>query len=707
MRKWALTVLAVLFASALAAPPAEADSSYNGLALTPPMGFNNWQHYRCDITEQIIVDNAKALVSTGLAKHGYNYVNVDDCWMKHERDADGVLRASPATFPHGIKWLADYVHGLGLKFGIYQDGGYQTCGGFPGMYGHIKTDADTFASWGVDYLKLDYCYQPTDQYPGKTAAEVAKIVYSDVSQALLDTHRPIVFSESAPAYYCCSGQDFTDIMSWIGHTGNLWRFGSDIQPSWSSVLTNYSEGNTPGLASYAGPGHWNDADMLLAGTAGTSAVEQQSQFSLWAIMASPLLLSADIGAMSRQTVAMLSNEDVLAIDQDRLGAQGTIVQGSAEADVLARPLANGDVAVALFNKSAVARNISVTAKTAGLPSAKSYQVNDLWSHQSTETTGVIAADVPSHGVALYRVRAARPHSAPLVSLTPANPQWTSLQSGPVTVTITDHGSNDLCDVVTRLSAPAGWQVKPGSQRIPRIPAGGTASVTFDVTPAAQPPGITYTDLGVSTGFRWGPGRSAQVDGPATATVVTPYPSVQSAFDNVSITDDASSDPGGPGFDNYQGTFSAQALAAAGVTPGGTLDRGGLTFAWPSGRPDNVIAHGQLITYTGRGATLGFLASAGFGPAGGTGTVVYTDGSTQPFTISAPDWTSIPSDANVAISTPYHNIPGKQLQITSAIYLVTAPIDPAKTIARIVLPEATGHSTLSTLHIFAVAVGGGV
>ena len=190
----------------------------------------------------------------------------------------------------------------------------------------------------------------------------------------------------------------------------------------------------------------------------------------------------------------------------------------------------------------------------------------------------------------------------------------------------------------------------------------------------------------------------------TTTILVPFRKL--TFDNTGITDDRNPQPPEllSGFDNYEGTFSAQALVAAGVTPGGTVVRGGLKFIWPSGRPDNVIAAGQTIDLHGTGGTLGFLASAGFGPAGGTGTVTYTDGSSQPFTISAPDWTSIPPDANVAISTPYHNLPAGPVPAASAIYLVTAPIDPAKTVARVTLPVATGNSPLSTLHIFAVAVG---
>jgi alpha-galactosidase len=691
-------IAAVLVVAGLPAPATAEPPSYNGLALTPPMGFNDWQHYRCDITEQTILSNAKALVSTGLARHGYDYVNVDDCWMAAQRDADGVLPANPVTFPHGIAWLAGQVHRLGLKFGIYQDGGYRTCGGFPGMYGHIQQDADTFASWGVDYLKLDYCNQPTDQYPGQTPAQVAKIVYTDVSQALLKTGRPIVFSESAPAYFCCAGTDFTDIMSWIGDTGNLWRFGDDIQPDWASVLTNYREDNTPGLAAHAGPGHWNDADMLLAGTAGTTPTEQQSQLSLWAEMASPLLLSADLAALSPQTVAMLSNQDVIAVDQDPLGAQGTIVHSDADADVLAKPLAGGDTAVALFNKSATARNISTSAGGAG-----HYRLTDLWSHQTTETTGTISADVPAHGVALYRVHPAKASwLPPSVAIAP------DASGTQVTVGIQDNGTSAISEVAVTLSAPTGWTVQPAVQRIDRVRPGHTQSVTFTVTPAAQPPGTTYTTLDIRTAYR-ALGRPQSVTGQATVTTVTPYPALAAAFGNVGITDDNNTNPPdlGPAMDNYGETLSAQALSAVGVTAGGTISRGGLAFTWPpaaAGQPDNVVANGQIIDADGSGSTLGFLATAGFGPAGGTGTVTYADGTTRTFTLTAPDWTSVPADADVAVSTPYHNIAGgAPAHVNTDIYLSTTHIDPTKKVASVTLPVATGGSILSMLHVFAMAI----
>lgn len=385
---------------AYAAGAARPALSYNGLALTPPMGFNNWAHYECKLNEQLFVDTANALLSTGLAELGYRYVNIDDCWMEKHRDAAGNLVADPKLFPHGMRWLGDYIHSKGLKFGIYEDAGYMTCQKAPGMYGHIEQDVKTFASWGVDYLKLDYCYAPDDKYPGKNFSEVAHLVYGEVSAALLKSGRDIVFSCSPPAYMFGKPREFAEVMSWIGSVCNLWRTDDDIYDAWKSVVANY-EGNV-GLAQYAFPGGWNDADMLEVGNPGMSLTEQQSQFSLWAMMASPLLISTAVAKLSPAALAILSNRDVIAIDQDPLGRQASIVKQIGKVDILSRPLADGDHAVALFNKGEQAKKVSVNIMAIGLRPGR-YRLKDLWSKQVSETRVMISAEVPAHGVVLYRV----------------------------------------------------------------------------------------------------------------------------------------------------------------------------------------------------------------------------------------------------------------------------------------------------------------
>lgn len=376
--------------------------SYNGLALTPPMGFNDWAHYECRINEKLFVDTANALVKTGLARLGYRYVNLDDCWMEMHRNPQGELVANPKLFPHGLKWLGDYLHARGLKFGIYEDAGYMTCQKAPGMYGHIDRDVKTFASWGVDYLKLDYCYSPDDRYPGKDFSQVARIVYTSVSRALQRSGRDIVFSCSPPAYVFGKPEPFAEVMSWIGSVCNLWRTDDDIYDAWKSVVANY-EGNV-GLAKYAFPGGWNDADMLEVGNPGMTLTEQRSQFSLWAEMASPLLISTDVAKLSPAALRILSNKDVIAVDQDPLGRQAGIVKKIGDVDVLLRPLANGDHALLFFNKGGKAANVRVNVMAIGLP-AGHYRLKDLWSKRVSETRRMIAADIPAHGIVMYRVGA--------------------------------------------------------------------------------------------------------------------------------------------------------------------------------------------------------------------------------------------------------------------------------------------------------------
>lgn len=397
--------LAIVFAAlavCTAAQAAPTAHSYNGLALTPPMGFNNWAHYECKLNEKLFVDTANALVATGLAKLGYGYVNIDDCWMEKQRNRAGELVANPKLFPQGMKWLGAYIHSKGLKFGIYEDAGYMTCQKAPGMYGHIEQDVKTFASWGVDYLKLDYCYAPMDKYPGKNFSQVAQIVYTQVSEALRHSGRDIVFSCSPPAYVFGKPAEFAEVMGWIGSVCNLWRTDDDIFDAWKSVLANY-EGNV-GLAKYAFPGGWNDADMLEVGNPGMTLTEQQSQFSLWAMMASPLLISTDVAKLSPAALTILSNKAVIAIDQDPLGRQASVVRQIGHVDVLLRPLANGDHAVALLNKAATAVKISVNLMAIGLP-AGAYRLENLWSKQATEAHFTINANIPAHGVVLYRVSA--------------------------------------------------------------------------------------------------------------------------------------------------------------------------------------------------------------------------------------------------------------------------------------------------------------
>src|SRR4051812_31105299 len=394
-RLWLAGVLALLVAPVIAlgsAPPASALG--NGLALTPPMGWNDWNAYGCNVSEQLVEQTAQAMHNNGMQAAGYQYVNIDDCWMASSRDASGNLVASSTKFPSGIAAVASYVHSLGLKLGIYEDAGTATCAGYPGSYGHEQQDARSFASWGVDYLKYDWCNVPFSSFPGQSHQQVAKTLNTRMRDALAATNRPIVFS-------MCNGWDgAVQPATWGAPVGNLWRTTGDIQANFNSMLSNFH--TNVALASYAGPGAWNDPDMLEIGN-GMSATENQAEFSLWAEMAAPLIEGGNLVNPSSSTLSILTNRSVIAVDQDSLGKQGTEVASSGGHDVLAKPLTGGDVSVVLFNETGSAATISTTAAAIGKTGASGYTLTDLWTGATSTTTGTISASVPAHGAVMFRV----------------------------------------------------------------------------------------------------------------------------------------------------------------------------------------------------------------------------------------------------------------------------------------------------------------
>lgn len=397
-----LLLPALLMAPSAAAAAPNADNGDN-LAPTPPMGFNNWARYECDVSEDVMVRNADALVAGGLAAKGYDTVTVDDCWMTHSRDSAGNLVADTAKFPHGMKWLGDHLHAEGLKFGIYEDAGTSTCGGYPGSMGHFTQDANLFASWGVDYLKLDGCNVPTAQ--GTTSEQTYRDVYAQQSAALAASGRRITFSESAPAYFCCQKPDWYRTLSWLAQYGQLWREGWDVAVHgsanrWGSVMTNYSY-NVP-LQRYAGPNHWNDPDFLITGDALT-ADESRSQMALWAMMSAPLILSVDVPAMDATSLATAGNRDLIALDKDPLGKQAARVSTAGNAEVLVKPLAGGDRAVALLNRGAATATLSTSTAAIGITGTCTSSVKNLWTGATSTTTGALSASVPAHGTAVLRV----------------------------------------------------------------------------------------------------------------------------------------------------------------------------------------------------------------------------------------------------------------------------------------------------------------
>ena len=499
---WAALVAAALIATPLTAvatatPAAALD---NGLALTPPMGWNDWNAYGCNVSEQLVEATANKIVSSGLKADGYEYVNIDDCWMSPNRDAQGNLVPDPVKFPDGISGVAAYVHKLGLKLGIYESAGTATCQGYPGSLGHEKQDAATFASWGVDYIKYDNCNN--QGIPALTR-------YTAMQNAIAATGRPMVFS------LCNWGEE--DVASWGGSVGNLWRTTGDINASYASMLSNFHQNVT--LAAGAHPGAWNDPDMLEVGN-GMSQTEDQSEFSLWAEMAAPLISGTDLSTASPATMAILGNKDVIAVDQDSLGKQGVEISSAGGLDVLAKPLADGSVSVALFNENDPPATISTTAAAAGLPSAKAYTLHDLWARTTTETSGVISAVVPAHATVMYKVAAVSKPSAyaPSVSLFSAAPQQLAAgQSTTVTTTFTDNG-RAVSSVRLGVKAPTGWTVKPLTKTtFGRVPTGHEAIAAFSVTaPTVSSAPIADVDLVATSAAAW----SGGTEHTSTTTAVT-------------------------------------------------------------------------------------------------------------------------------------------------------------------------------------------
>ncbi|MEV6792392.1 NEW3 domain-containing protein [Streptomyces sp. NPDC051320] len=691
---------------------ASADNPYPNLAPTPPMGWNNWSYYGCDISENDVLSNARELVSSGLAAKGYDTVTTDDCWMTHSRDTQGNLVADPQRFPHGMAWMGGQLHALGLKFGIYEDAGTSTCGGYPGSWGHIDQDARLFAFWKVDYLKLDGCNVPA--VSGETQEQVYHSVYSDMSKALLATGRPIVFSVSAPAYFQYDAADtWHQVIYWSGQVGNLWREGADIamepasaRTKWSSIKYNY--GYNVALADLQSPGRWNDPDFLLAGQSRLTGDEIRSQMSLWAVMAAPLISSADLTKASPDALSVLGNSDVIAVDQDPTGLQGRIVQQGEGYDVLSKQLAGGERAVALFNSSDQARTITTTAADVGLPAGSSYRLKDLWSQHTTETSGAIAANVPAHGTVLYRVReGAAAHTAPATTISWHRTSGEGADSA-WTVSVADHGHTGLSGTELRISAPDGWTLTPSHVRLGHIAPGRSASVTVRAAGPDAVPGTTATTLTATAGYHAGAAGQLTAAGEATNISVVPYPDLKSAFNNVGVTNESAPPAEGNyttgNFDGGGDSYSAQALAAAGVTPGAQLTKDGVSWTFPDvgpGSADNVSAAGQVIRTGGSGSALWFLGAEA-GTVEGKVTVTYTDGSRSTGDLGLPNWccTAGTEYGAVTVATADHrNTPNgpANFGVGYKLFGNSVPLTEGKTVESVTLPDE------GAIHIFALSV----
>ena len=363
------------------------------VAATPPMGWNSWNHFARKIDDATVRAQADAMVSSGMRDAGYVYINIDDTW-EGERDAQGFSHSNE-KFPD-MKTLADYVHGKGLRIGIYSTPGPKTCAKFEGSYGHEEQDAQTYAAWGIDYLKYDLCglrdIMKSAESP-EAAHRMMVNAYIKMRDALRKTGRPIVYS------LCQYGNDA--VWQWGASVGgNLWRTTGDIKDNY--VRMEQIGFSQAGLAKFAGPGHWNDPDMLEVGNGGMNADEYRTHMSLWAILAAPLLAGNDLTTMSPETIALLTNREVIAIDQDRAGKQGDRVRAEGPMEIWARTLADGSRAVGLFNRHPQPMEMQVDFRELGFKSV--VKVRDIW---AAKDLGLIRSSyqtsVPGHGVVLLRV----------------------------------------------------------------------------------------------------------------------------------------------------------------------------------------------------------------------------------------------------------------------------------------------------------------
>jgi alpha-galactosidase len=369
----------------------------NGLALIPPMGWNSWNKFGCNVSEDLIKSMADSMVASGMKEAGYQYIVIDDCWQV-SRDEKGNIVPDGQRFPSGMKALGDYIHSKGLKFGIYSDAGEKTCAGRPGSMGHEYQDALMYAGWGVDYLKYDWCHA------GKRNAEEA---YSTMRDALKAAGRPIVFS------MCEWGT--AKPWLWAADTGNLWRTTGDIHDHWEGKQ-KYKNGGCcalgmldildlqVGLEPFAGPGHWNDPDMLEVGNGGMTINEYRAHFSLWAILAAPLIAGNDLRDMAPEIRGILTNKEVIAVNQDELGRQASRVSKQGDLEIWTKPIKDGGRAVLLLNRGANEAEITARWTVLGYPEHLSAIVRDLWTHKDLgKFNGKFSVKVPSHDVVVVTI----------------------------------------------------------------------------------------------------------------------------------------------------------------------------------------------------------------------------------------------------------------------------------------------------------------
>jgi alpha-galactosidase len=381
-----IVMLGLLFASSFLS------AQESSLAATPPMGWNSWNKFGCNVSEDLIRQMADAMVKSGMKDAGYQYVVIDDCWQV-DRDAAGNIVPDAKHFPSGIKALADYVHSLGLKFGIYSDAGVKTCAKRPGSLGHEYQDALQYAAWGVDYLKYDWC---------NTSTQDAQAAYALIRNALNSTGRPIVLS-------IC---EWGTAKPWLWGKavgGNLWRTTGDIRDQWESKDHHHLGmldilDLQDGLDSFAGPGHWNDPDMLEVGNGGMTTEEYRAHFSLWSILAAPLIAGNDLRDMKPEIHDILTNKEVIAVNQDALGSESRRVMKNGDLEVWAKQMQDGSRAVVLLNRAVTEKEVGFSWENLGYPNHLSASVRDLWKAKDLgQFNAKFSATVGAHSVVMLKV----------------------------------------------------------------------------------------------------------------------------------------------------------------------------------------------------------------------------------------------------------------------------------------------------------------
>ncbi|MFF1818656.1 NPCBM/NEW2 domain-containing protein [Kribbella sp. NPDC058245] len=489
MRRRLLASLLGLVLSATLVPSAAqaAVQAKPDIASTPPMGWNSWNTFACNINEGLIRDTADAMVSSGMAAAGYKYVNIDDCWMAPQRDGSGRLQADPGRFPSGIKAVADYVHARGLKLGIYSSAGSHTCQGLPASLGHETVDAQSWASWGVDLLKYDNC--------GEQNGIPATTRYKTMADALQATGRPILYS------ICEWGQNQPWL--WAANAGgHMWRTTGDIANNWSSVMSLLDQ--QVGLEQYSGPNAWNDPDMLEVGNSGLTYAESRAHMSLWSIMNAPLVAGNDLRSMPASTRDLLTDPDVVAVNQDWAGRQGAKLRDDGDIEVWSKKLSDGGAAVVLLNRSPNTATISTTASALGLPASSAYTVKDLWSNAVRASVGNVRAQVGSHDAAMFRVTpGVAADVAPMVvpEAVPAKAYVSTAGRVDVQTQLHNDGPTAVTGAQISLTAPAAWTATPeGSTELGTVGAGQSGSVTWHL--AANNPALGPVALATSASWTW-------------------------------------------------------------------------------------------------------------------------------------------------------------------------------------------------------------